>query len=159
MVVGQTLELAGLTKEGLEFPLELSLSSWANREGIFFTGIMRDVTTQRTTARLAAAKYRAAQVLARVRLGRKALPAVLREVCDGLGFGRSASCGWRIAQAHVLEAGGVVGTIAGVNDRFESSAEIAPSLRARARRAPCGRAVLRNGWRTARPTRASFATT
>ncbi len=39
-VIGQTLELAGLTKGGLEFPLELSISSWQVRGKIYYTGII-----------------------------------------------------------------------------------------------------------------------
>jgi two-component system sensor histidine kinase/response regulator len=85
-VIGQTVELAGLTRAGAEFPLELSLSSWVNRDGVYITGIMRDITSQRAVARLAAAKHRAAQELSRAGLGRKALPAVLREVCEGLDW-------------------------------------------------------------------------
>ncbi len=86
-IIGQTLELVGLTREGAEFPLELSLSTWANEDGPFFTGIMRDITGQKTAARLSAAKYRATQALSRFSLGRHALPAVLRELCEGLDFG------------------------------------------------------------------------
>src|SRR5947207_3430627 len=46
-VMGKTVELAGRTKSGTEFPLELSLASWGTSEGLFFTGIIRDITERK----------------------------------------------------------------------------------------------------------------
>ncbi len=83
-VVGRTVELSGLTRAGLEFPLELSLSSWADSDGVFFTGIMRDVTAQRAAGRMLAAKYRVTRELSRPLTVAEALPAMLRESCQGL---------------------------------------------------------------------------
>ena len=37
-------ELVGVTKQGREFPLELSLASWQATEGLFFSGIIRDIS-------------------------------------------------------------------------------------------------------------------
>lgn len=46
-LIGKTTEMIGLKKSGEEFPLELSLSTWKTKEGVFFTGIVRDITTRK----------------------------------------------------------------------------------------------------------------
>jgi PAS domain S-box-containing protein len=46
-LLGTTLEWAGVRKDGREFPLELSLSTWSTAQGKYVTGIIRDLTARK----------------------------------------------------------------------------------------------------------------
>lgn len=47
-VIGKTVELAALHRDGREFPMELSLATWQVGDHRFFSGIIRDITERKT---------------------------------------------------------------------------------------------------------------
>lgn len=46
-LVGTTVELTGIRKDGKEFPLDLSLASWKVDQDVFFTAILRDISARK----------------------------------------------------------------------------------------------------------------
>jgi len=46
-LLGHTVELEGLKKDGTIFPTELSLATWPTQHGRFFSGIIRDLTERK----------------------------------------------------------------------------------------------------------------
>jgi PAS domain S-box-containing protein len=46
-VIGKTVELAAVRKDGTEFPVELSLATWLLDDARFYTGIIRDISERK----------------------------------------------------------------------------------------------------------------
>ncbi|MCZ2355652.1 MAG: PAS domain S-box protein [Bacteroidia bacterium] len=50
--MGKPVEVAAIGKNGIEFPIELTLSAWQDGEEYYFTGILRDITERKIAEKL-----------------------------------------------------------------------------------------------------------
>ncbi len=86
-----TVEFTGITRDGMEFPSELSLSHFSDGDSARFTGVIRDISTAKRAAQRSAARYGGARALAEAGTLEAALPRLLQGVCEGLDWQLAAA--------------------------------------------------------------------
>src|SRR6202011_1302007 len=101
-MIGKTVELAALHRDGREFPVEVSVSA-TSRAGsrVDFVAFVTDISQRRMAERLRGVQFAVTRPLASAATWSEAAPQVLRGICESLGW--AAGEFWRVDhQANVL---------------------------------------------------------
>ncbi|MCP4414539.1 MAG: PAS domain S-box protein, partial [Gammaproteobacteria bacterium] len=86
-IIGKTVETVGLTKEGAEVPIEMSLSYQRfEKEQHQFTAIIRDITERKQSEKRLCAQYEVTKVLAESNTVKEAFPRILKTICGALDW-------------------------------------------------------------------------
>ena len=101
-VVGKTIELAALHRDGHEFPVEVSISAtFRSGARVEFVAFIGDISERRMGERLRAVQFAVTRPLATAATWSEAAPEVLRGICETLGW--VAGEFWRVDKdANVL---------------------------------------------------------
>ena len=89
-VLNKRVEVAGLHRDGREFPLELTISAMPWGKTYLFSAVLRDITEQKRKQRLQASEYGVSRVLAEAAGLSDAAPKILQAVCEGMDWDFSA---------------------------------------------------------------------
>ena len=88
-LIGKTIEITGLNKNGAEFPVELSLSSWEINNEKYFTGIIRDITKRKHAELLQSVVYQISETansVKKIDVLYKKIHKILEQVLDVTNF-------------------------------------------------------------------------
>ncbi|MDQ6714259.1 MAG: EAL domain-containing protein [Candidatus Dormibacteraeota bacterium] len=86
-LVGKTVELAALHKDGNEFPVEVSVAAtWRSGERVAFVAFVTDISQRRMAERLRNVQFAVTRPLATAASWAEAAPQVLQGICETLGW-------------------------------------------------------------------------
>jgi two-component system, sensor histidine kinase and response regulator len=124
-VIGKTVELSARGKDGREFPIELTLSSWKDGAETFFTGILRDISDRKRAEQYFATERAVLEALTQSFGPEDAVPRLLEAIAEGTGWELGEI--WTVEEPeHVLRCRGLWHTAAIDSPEFDTlSKEIA----------------------------------
>ncbi|MFN2465777.1 MAG: PAS domain S-box protein [Candidatus Dormibacteria bacterium] len=100
-VLGQTIEITGLHRDGHEFPVELAISPATTTEGeTTFIAFVRDITSRRHTEALQAMQLGVTRALSEARSLEEAAPPILEEL--GTHLEQSVAQWWEVDAARAV---------------------------------------------------------
>lgn len=97
-VIGNTIRLAGLHRDGTEFPMELTLGQWSDDERTLFTGVVHDITERDASERYLAAQLAVTGALVEAASAEEAVPLLLPSLATAMG--------WQIAALWTVDEDG-----------------------------------------------------
>ena len=86
-IIGRTVEMFGLRRDGTEFPIDLAVGTWQTERGRFYSGIVRDITHRKQNEeRLRASNEELRYLSARIEaIQEEERTSIARELHDELG--------------------------------------------------------------------------
>jgi len=81
-----TKKTIGLRRDGKEFPLEMSISSWRRDGQLFFTTILRDVSERVAAEHRQRTQFEVSRLLASSHSVKETMPELMRVMSKGLGW-------------------------------------------------------------------------
>src|SRR2546422_5350156 len=94
-LLGETVELAGLHRDGHEFPVEVSVTATSRSTArVDFVAFVNDISQRRMAERLRGVQFAVTRPLASAATWAEAAPQVLRGICETLGW--AAGEFWRV---------------------------------------------------------------
>lgn len=95
-ILGRTLELQGLARDGTEFPVELTVDTFTVGDARFFSGIVRDITQRKRSEAIAQMFSRIAVAANQADAIEDAMDTAVEAVCE--------QTGWPIGHAYLTDA-------------------------------------------------------
>jgi PAS domain S-box-containing protein len=81
-----TMATVGMRRDGTEFPIEISVSTWKRDGRTFLTEILRDVTSRVAAERRQRTQFEVTKLLAASRSVNETMPELIRLLAQGLGW-------------------------------------------------------------------------